>query len=875
MDSKTVFALRNEAKHLKGNEKTEKLNNALYLASNLNKSEPFNEWVQKALAWVLIDLCKYHISNNTINQSLSYFNKLCSINFIIYDEIIEEQKKKLKPKIDSNYSKINKAEELSKLNRHQEALNIFKNLISLNQLNDLHHESFGWIIYRHIKQNEKALTSIQVRTFLRDYLKLKNERPSLLHSMILNFALHYSKENLDFNLYRFFELWNPKYFRREDLLKQRYIEKDIPSLLSRVFRAFIENDYSIDCQFLLSNVKIDPHFNNSSTQRQVLDLLREPYFWKIYNAKKEGNNSVLWKLFDDYLIEFAKFPKSKWNSDILGLAERYMVDVDNWRFLEFFKSWNPNNFMDGDWTEIVKGEKTYKPLAVKCLKKVCEIIIGQKNKAYNIDWLFLVYDVAISKLPYDEWLKRDKALLLIEVKEFIKAKKIYQSLVISLGDKSYIWHELSSCLNNTDIKIGMLSKAIQLEKNEDYLGEVHLDLSKALIENDLFENALIELNNYKKHREFKAWNLSETYFSLLNRLSGYSTSTLGNQDIYKHYIPFAEDYAYQDIEWTELVLIECYKIDKKKERLKFSNGKDIEFSFNKKRFNIFKEYEIGNVFAFKLNIEQKIAESHVKNSKLFRRLSKPIVEKIYKPLIFKKSKKANWAILEDELAVIDFINKDKNVIHAISSKNQEIFYKDDISKYKINDFIKGKLVITKRKEEIRIDLKNVEIIDSIKGLEHFSKVLAVVDNVNKEKRLFHFVADRKIHGIVKFNETNLRPIEGEFLEIWLAEKIDSNLKKSRYKSLKVVKSEKTSEELRKDIIGELKLKFKDGPYTREFNEIHEEELSYIKPDFAFISDQYVPKFLIKKCGIKSNCVVKATAVFCGEKWKVINIEILD
>src|SRR5690606_38334207 len=120
------------------------------------------------------------------------------------DDIIENQKNFLRPKIDTNYSEIQEAEELSKKGKHQEALVICKNLISQNQLTELHHESYGWIIYRYLKAEESNLSSVEVRTFLRDYMNLKNDRPSILHSMILNFALNYSKTHSDFRFYNFF-----------------------------------------------------------------------------------------------------------------------------------------------------------------------------------------------------------------------------------------------------------------------------------------------------------------------------------------------------------------------------------------------------------------------------------------------------------------------------------------------------------------------------------------------------------------------------------------------------------------------------------------------------------------------------------------------
>ena len=873
MGSKTVFELRNEAKDLNGIFKANKLNEALIIANNLYQSEPYDKWIQKAFAWVLIDLCKYYILVNNLNQALIHFNQLNAIQFDYPDDIIDNQKKYLKPRIDTNYQEINKAEELSKNNMHQEALNIFKQLISENRLKDLHHEAYGWVIYWHIKYSLKELSSIQVKTFLRDYMNLKNERPSRLHSMILNFAVHYSKENSNFNLYKFFELWNPENLRLDDKSKQWYNENEIPSLISKVFRVFIDNNYNIDIESLISNVIITTRGSDSSSKQQVLDLLREPYFWKIYNSKKENKYSELWQLFSDYNSKFSKFPKSEWHSKVLSLAERYMQETDEWRFLEFFEKWNPINFMDNDWKEVVKDENIYKPLANKCLKKSYEILKTQNNKSHKTDWLINVYDTATDKFPNNEWLVREKAILLIEAKEYIRATEIYKSLVLGLGDKAYIWSEFSSCIeNNNELKIGMLSKAIQLEKNEDFLGDIHLELANALIENNLSENALVELNTYKKHREVKNWNLSEDFKSLQKDIGLKSTSLINNNELYNKNIPLAEEFAYQDIEWQELVLIDKWKNDKQKEKLKFSNSKEIEFSVSKKRFRAFKEHQIGNVFSFKLHQEELISEEIPRRKSFMYQFYTPKIEFKYIPLLSKKTNKPNWSILEDEFAVIDYINKEKNVIHAISSKNQEVFYKADISKYRINDFIKGKLLVTKRKDETRIDLKNIEIIDSSNGIEHFPKTLAIVDNINQEKKLFHFVSDKKIHGIVRFNETEIRPKEGSFLEIWFVKKIDKKRNREIYKPLKIIESEKINERLQKDISGSLELKYKSGGYTRDFYELDEDEKFEIDADFGFISDFYVPKYILKKYSIDSNCQVKARAIFSGDKWKIIELE---
>ena len=352
MDSKTVFELRNEAKDLSGIEKLNKLNNALNISRKLYLEDSSDGWTQKAFAWVLIDLSKYYLADKNLNQASVCFKELNTIDFQGYeDDIIENQKSFLRPKIDINYSEVQKAEEFSKNGKNQEALSIFKNLISQNILTELHHESYGWVIYRYIKAEESNLSSVEVRTFLRDYMNLKNERPSMLHSMILNFALNYSKTHSDFKFYNFFLLWNPDNLRYEDLHDGYKDGKDIPSLISRICREFVNSNTEIHIEEFLNKINLN--------KETVLDFFRETIFWNIFNTHKENKFSELWNLFEEYNNNYSEHGQSKWHSEILNLAERFMKENDEWRFLYFFKNWNPDNLRTDDWKETKKDEHTY------------------------------------------------------------------------------------------------------------------------------------------------------------------------------------------------------------------------------------------------------------------------------------------------------------------------------------------------------------------------------------------------------------------------------------------------------------------------------------------------------------------------------------
>lgn len=858
MDSKTVFDLRNEAKGLSGVGKLNKLNNALGIARKLYSDEPYDEWIQKAYAWVLIDLCKYYIADNNLYQAGNCTRELNMIDFQDYeDEIIENQKNFLRPKIDTKYRRIQKAEELSKTGKHQEAFNFMRDLISKNQLTELHHESYGWIIYRYIKAEESNLSSVAVRTFLRDYMNLKNERPSLLHSMILNFALNYSKTHSDFKFYNFYLLWNSDNLRYEDL-NDGYIDgKSIPSLISRICREFVKSNTEINLEEFTDKIDLD--------KETVLDFFRETIFWNIFNTHKESRFAELWNIFEQYNINYSKYGQSKWHSEILNLAERFMKENDEWRFINFFKGWNPENLRNEDWKETKKDENTYQPLATKALKKTFEILKTQ-NSDQDLSWLIQAYEKAIKLFPDDEWLLRQKALLHIRNNELELAIKIYKKLVLELAEKYYVWQEFSDCIiYDNSLKIGMLSKALELENNEDFLGDIHLNLAKALIDENLLENALIELEAYKKHREIKNWRLSSEYDELHKKVNQAKPSIKDNKDLYKIYISFAENFAYDELNWTEVVLTDKWKNKKGKERLTFTNGDSIEFSIGKNRFEVLEQSELGQIFKFKLYKQEIKKEVENRFSLLSRNvikswLSKNIItEYKYIPLIADKTEKQNWEILKDTFAVVDYINKGKNIVHAITTDSKAAFFPQLKSELHVGDFITAKCFIKKVKDENRTELRQIQKTNKETAISKFQTQIAIVDGVNEQKQLFHFVVSSKLQGIVKYAETSLRPKEGDFIKLSFGNKTGKD-RKIRVKVLNIETTEEVNPNLIKDITGLLEVKYKDYNYDQEI------------PDFAFIGDYYVPKYLLEKHQILDDCRVKATAIYAGDKWKVTEIE---
>ena len=158
---------------------------------------------------------------------------------------------------------------------------------------------------------------------------------------------------------------------------------------------------------------------------------------------------------------------------------------------------------------------------------------------------------------------------------------------------------------------------------------------------------------------------------------------------------------------------------------------------------------------------------------------------------------------------------------------------------------------------------DVNLCSKEEAISKFKTRVVVVDDVNNQRQLFHFVLGPKlISGILHYDQTDLRPSIGDFIRIYYyVRKIEDKKTPGRQKKiLEVVHAEASDEtngDLVKNISGSLVLKYK---YDDD------------KPDYAFIGDYYVHKSILIKYNIESDCHVNAKVIYTGDgKWKVFEI----
>ncbi len=190
--------------------------------------------------------------------------------------------------------------------------------------------------------------------------------------------------------------------------------------------------------------------------------------------------------------------------------------------------------------------------------------------------------------------------------------------------------------------------------------------------------------------------------------------------------------------------------------------------------------------------------------------------------------------------------------------NKEVFYK--------GDFIAFKQYSKTVKDEKKIFLVQLEKSERHQVIGNFKNRVVVVDDVNESKRLFHYVLGKKLlTGIAFFDDTDVRPVVGEFLKTYYCVKKDKDGKKKLI-TLFIERTDEQNTELLKTVSGRLELKYK--------NDYWEEGIAR-EADFAFIGDFYVSKNMLQQYNITDACFVSAQAVYTGDgdKWKVFKIEI--
>jgi tetratricopeptide (TPR) repeat protein len=226
--SKEVFAKRREGA----------IDEAYRMALELMGSPNADDWDRKAFCWCLIDIIKRDARNGDNENLAHYRRQLESVETDQSDEVLVKGIRNALSLYNPGGLEISEAKALGREGRHTEAAALYRKALACGTGNREAQTGFGWELYFHSKELMAAENASlgTVKRNLNDYLKLDIEKPSDLHSRILQLAAKLAGQD-KLSMLAFSRLWNLDNLRPEDFERFRAKDgKEYPSLAERVIQ---------------------------------------------------------------------------------------------------------------------------------------------------------------------------------------------------------------------------------------------------------------------------------------------------------------------------------------------------------------------------------------------------------------------------------------------------------------------------------------------------------------------------------------------------------------------------------------------------------------------------------------------------------------
>lgn len=301
-NSQLVFAKRKEGK----------LDEAYQIGLRIIQNPNRSDWDEKAFAWVLIDLIKREVEKKQWQNVSGLKSSLEALEIDESDEVLFKSRNYALWIANPNSQQITQARKLSKAGKHQDATQIYENLLSNGESSLDVQTSLGWEYFRlgsNFQKQEPPNTGA-VKNFLSRYLKLNIEKPSMLHSSILSLADKLAKdEHLDMSV--FARMWNLNNFRAEDY--ERYETEDGKSFSSLAEKVLLHaTKHAVNRQNLEALKYLEPYLK-SSIESFSDNLWLKLNYARMLSALGRNQEAV------KFGIEVVKNkPNDFWTWDLLG-----------------------------------------------------------------------------------------------------------------------------------------------------------------------------------------------------------------------------------------------------------------------------------------------------------------------------------------------------------------------------------------------------------------------------------------------------------------------------------------------------------------------------------------------------------------------------
>ena len=270
--------------------------------------------------------------------------------------------------------------------------------------------------------------------------------------------------------------------------------------------------------------------------------------WLIYYALRQlpGGDALARKsLLNSYFG--LNLPKpSSLHSCILAEAIRLEKDVPlEFRIRDFIHIWGLENLREEDWKQFSTANGNVVSSNVEKLIAVYAKELKTDGVEASQDFSSLV-DRALTRFPKNENMPLYKATVLISQGRSGEAVEYYKKMILGSPSKYYLWQHIAELVDEADIKVGLLCKALMCGDNDEYVGSVRLSLAHLLSQRGMAANAKYELERYQSTYQRKGWGLKSKFWEAFNPLAGVEAAA-DNSSVYAEYGAKAEEFIYSSL----------------------------------------------------------------------------------------------------------------------------------------------------------------------------------------------------------------------------------------------------------------------------------------------------------------------------------------
>lgn len=612
--------------------KAGQLDAAYEMANSLVEVAPDNIWNTNALAWCLYEMIKRAVSQNDFSNAQAYLGRLESLPMSRFDTILPNCIKAARQMSFPERKVILEAKEKSKAGDHLAAMALYREAVtSFPEDADLA-TNFAFELQKEAKFLFEAVQVDvrKVRKVLAEYIRLKNERPSILHSNFLRYAVKIIDAE-EFNLIAFLKLWDLKHLRTDD--------------------------------------------------------------------------------FKPYEVEGRAYPS----------------------------------------------------LAEKVIQKSGKLIL-EKRWASEIDYFLPYLDIAINRFPENIWLPYYKAKMLHLVSRDAEAVQFLIPIVKQKIGEYWTWSLLGDLLLETEreVAISCYCKAILCGGEDRFLSNVRLKLADVLIQNSSWAEAKFEVAMVIKIKEKEKLHVADHLRGLEHKdWFKNAHEKKDNLDYYNSKIKIAEEYIFNSMPWMLGCMGEVYEVPDRpnKPRRKVYlqiDGRIHEFSISDKKFRTYKirtlgagikvkgEFDSGKKFQpYMLEIRHD-AEPWDILPWLKGNIVHVVMDDLNRPATIRVAIDDGFGTSKEGVMEVVHLAKDFSIREGMPV-SLKYFQKAAAPN------LGWSLTPTKRP---RVQILDIRERPDGALWDIFAENVGIIDHVNVDKGIAHFIVNRSVEGIVRLNMVN-------------------------------------------------------------------------------------------------------------------------